>query len=53
MNGDCVVDEQDLSLLQDAYGSSVGEPDYNPATDLNGDGVVDYKDLAILGAGAG
>lgn len=42
INGDGVVDGQDLARLLGAWGSSAG------GGDLNGDGTVDGKDLAIL-----
>lgn len=42
------VDRDDLALLAGAYGSSIGQPAYNPEYDINRDGVVDVNDLAII-----
>jgi hypothetical protein len=47
VNGDGIIDDKDLSLLQAAFGSTPGMPNWNPKCDLNGDGKVDGKDLAI------
>jgi len=41
LNGDAVVDIDDLAILLNGFGSST-------AGDLNGDGVTDTNDLAIL-----
>jgi len=42
INGDGVVNSEDLAALLSSWGTS------NPAADLNGDGLVDAMDLAIL-----
>jgi hypothetical protein len=42
LNGDGVVNSQDLATLLNAWGSA-GSP-----ADLNGDGIVGAPDLAIL-----
>lgn len=49
INGNGVVDDDDLALLIDSFGKSVGDPGFNPDADINGDGVVDIRDLALLG----
>ncbi|RLE49152.1 MAG: hypothetical protein DRJ31_05810 [Candidatus Methanomethylicota archaeon] len=49
VNGDGVVDEEDLNLLSKAYSSHMGSQNYLADADLNGDGVIDIIDLAILG----
>jgi hypothetical protein len=46
LDGD--VDSQDLSNLNYSFGSTVDEPNYNPANDLNGDGIIETMDLDIL-----
>ena len=46
LDGD--VDSRDLSNLNYLFGTTVDEPNYNPATDLNGDGIIETKDLVIL-----
>lgn len=42
------VDSDDLYLFDEAYGSSVGEPAYNPDADIDGDGDVDPDDFYII-----
>jgi hypothetical protein len=53
INGDGVIDDKDITLMQNALGSTATSPNWNPYADLNGDGVVGAKDLAILGANFG
>jgi glucose/arabinose dehydrogenase len=48
VNGDGVVDAQDLLLLALAFGSHTGDPNYSPAADLTGDGTVDIIDVLTL-----
>jgi len=40
--------DSDLYLFAEAYGSSVGEPAYNPDADIDGDGDVDPADFYIF-----
>jgi len=47
VNRDGVIDEIDLNLLKEAFGSTPGAPNWNPECDLNGDGKVDVLDVAI------
>jgi hypothetical protein len=47
------VDGKDLVWLAYAYGSSEGEPYFNPDADLDGDGLVDGVDLAYLATSFG
>lgn len=42
------VDGKDLTWLAYSYGSSEGEPNYNPDADLTGDGIVDGDDLVFV-----
>ena len=42
LNGDGVVNAQDLAVLLAAWGSNA------PGADVNDDGIVDGRDLAIL-----
>lgn len=49
INSDGEVNQLDLALLGQAWGSHDGDPNYNACADLNKDGVIDVKDLAILG----
>jgi len=48
-NGDGKVNWVDLGLLGLAYGSTPGDPNWNPEADFNADGIVDWADMAILG----
>ena len=48
MDDDGDVDLNDLATLLAAYGSCVGEPEYNPDADLDASGCVDLPDLALL-----
>ena len=52
-NGDGTVNVADLAQFGAAYGSSLGEPAYDPVVDLNGDGVINVADLAVFGADYG
>lgn len=49
INKDGKVDEADRVLMEQAWGSRPGDPNWNPAADINRDGVVDLVDLTILG----
>ena len=48
VNGDAVVDAADLYELSTAYGSELGESNWNPNCDINGDGKVDALDMFTL-----
>ncbi|NIR87986.1 hypothetical protein GWO13_10740 [Candidatus Bathyarchaeota archaeon] len=48
MNGDGTVDYSDLSDLNEAYGSELGDSNWNPNCDFNGDDKVDASDLFDL-----
>jgi hypothetical protein len=48
VDGDGDTDLNDLAALLAAYGSFVGQPNYNPAADFDDDGDVDLTDLAFL-----
>jgi hypothetical protein len=48
INGDNAVTLGDFAALRSAYGSSSGDPNWNPNADLNGDGAVSLGDFAIL-----
>jgi len=49
LNGDGVVDNEDLKIFLCAYGSTILDSNYNPAADFNKDGRVDIRDMSILG----
>lgn len=48
VNGDWVVDDDDLEIVLNAYGSTPGDPNWDPRADINGDGIVDILDAVIL-----
>jgi hypothetical protein len=48
VDGDGDTDLSDLAELLTAYGSLVGDPNYNPAADFDQDDDVDLTDLAFL-----
>jgi hypothetical protein len=48
LDGDGDTDLADLAELLGAYGTSTGDPGYDPSADLDGDGHVDLTDLAEL-----
>lgn len=48
INRDGVVDIYDLSIAGVAYGSSEGDPRYNPYADLNMDDHVDIRDVIVI-----
>jgi len=48
-NGDNFVEDQDYSILGNAWYSSVGDANYDPRADLNGDGSVEDQDYSVMG----
>jgi len=53
VNWDGVIDEEDLNLLREAYGSRPGDPNWNPDADLDGDGYVDVRDIVTCAQNQG
>ena len=47
LTGDGSVDAEDEPWLKAAYGTACGDPEFEPAADLNGDGVVDHRDVFL------
>jgi hypothetical protein len=47
-NFDGHVDVVDLLTLVDAFGTGIGDPNYDPTADFNSDGFVDVVDLLTL-----
>ena len=45
IDGDFDVDLDDLYYILIAYGTGIGDPDYNPNADINGDGEINLYDL--------
>lgn len=48
LNDDGQIDLADLSELLTGYGSSIGDPAYNPDADLDGNGTIDLADLSAM-----
>jgi hypothetical protein len=48
VNEDHQVNVIDLTFVSLAYGSMIGDPDYNADADINKDGIIDMKDLRIV-----
>lgn len=48
LNHDGKVDIKDIHIVAIAYGTSPGDPRWNPAADLNHDGKVDIRDVSIV-----
>jgi len=48
VNRDGVIDQTDLNLVNAAYDSKSGDPNWNPDCDLDGDGVVSIRDARIV-----
>jgi len=53
INTDGFVNDQDLSLLKQAYGSTTDSGNWNPNADLNKDNIIDAHDLRLLGENYG
>lgn len=49
LNGDGIVDDEDLRIFMCAYNSTIMDARYIAAADFNSDGTIDIRDLAILG----
>jgi len=48
VDGDGHVDYWDVYLFLRAFGSVVGDPEYDERADFNGDGRINYQDVYIL-----
>jgi hypothetical protein len=48
LNGDGVINLQDLRIFVSAYNKASGDTGWNPDADLNEDGRVDLSDLRIM-----
>jgi hypothetical protein len=48
INGDGLIDEADMNILQKSINTHAGDANWNQAADLNNDGVVDVLDAIIL-----
>ena len=48
LNSDGTVDIYDMIIVASAYGTSEGDPDWNPTADVNGDKTVDIYDVILV-----
>jgi len=48
LNGDSTVNIIDAAIISAAWGTSEGDPRYNPVADVNNDGFVDLLDLTYV-----
>lgn len=48
VNKDGFVNQTDSNLVLSAFGASVGDPNFNPAYDLNKDNFIDLQDILIV-----
>jgi hypothetical protein len=53
VNGDRRVDIVDLASVGTAFGTTLGQPGYNPAADINNDGVINIVDLVLVAGSFG
>lgn len=53
INLDGIVDISDAILASHAYGSSLGDPNWNALADLDGNGIIDIFDIIRLAAAFG
>ena len=53
LNGDNLVDDNDLSQLVASFGREIGETEAGSTADFNADGVVDGQDFSLLVANYG
>lgn len=47
LDNDGYVGSLDLGLIEKAYGSSLGDENWNPDADFNGDGLIDMSDVSV------
>jgi len=48
INGDQIVDIDDIMVVALAFGSYPGTPSWNPEADLSGDGIIDIDDAVLV-----
>lgn len=53
LNGDNGINIVDFSTLSSAFGTSIGNPNFNPLADLNCDNGINIVDFSILSIGFG
>jgi hypothetical protein len=50
LNGDGFRNATDFTVFATAYGSHIGDPNYNPDADITGDGFVNVSDFTVFGS---
>ncbi len=50
VNGDGIVDGNDLTAIVGRLGAALGDYSFLPSADLNGDGVINALDLELMRA---
>lgn len=53
INGDNGINIQDVSFVNAAFGSTIGDANYNPLADTNCNGGVNIQDVSTVNAGFG
>jgi hypothetical protein len=53
LNGDGIVNLKDAMSAANAFGSSTGDPNWNPDADLDGNGKINIMDLILLATNFG
>jgi len=53
INGDCIVNIMDLSVIAQAFGAKPGDSDWNPNADVIQDGIINIFDLSLVGQNFG
>lgn len=48
INGDGMINMVDISLVAIAFGSKLGDQNWNPASDINSDGSINIIDIAMV-----
>ena len=48
-NDDCIINILDLAFMGARFGTSTGDPDFDPKADINADGSVNILDLTVAG----
>jgi hypothetical protein len=48
LDDNLIVDAADVAILNAAFGSMPGDPNWNPDADLDGDDIVNFVDLNIM-----
>jgi hypothetical protein len=48
INGDGSIDAMDIEVIDNSFNTLSGDPNFNPAADLNGDGAINMSDRMLL-----